>query len=88
MRNDSTLFFTSKSELCKLTLAFYITLSMLSSCNIEQTLNLSSNLVSEIIHTLSFIISQKGEKTAKLKEEIKELLLTLNQLIIEVTVVS
>ena len=49
---------------------------------------MSSNLISEIIYTLSSIISQKGEKTTKLKEEIKELLLTLNQLIIEVTVVS
>ena len=39
---------------------------------------MSSDLISEIIHTLNFIISQKGKKMIKLNKEVKELLLSLN----------
>ena len=49
---------------------------------------MSDNFVLKVIHTLSFIISQKGEKMTELKGEVKELLLTLNQLIISAVIVS
>ena len=54
----------------------------------QSELKTYSDFTSEIIYILSFIISQKCEKTVKLREEVKELLLSLNQLIIDAAVIS
>ena len=45
------------------------------------------DLISEIVHALSFLISEKGQETAKLNIEVEELLKTLNEFNVGLTVV-
>ena len=46
------------------------------------------DLVSNIIHTLSFTILKEGRKTMKLNIEFRELLKALNEINIDSTVIS
>ena len=45
------------------------------------------DLVSNVIHTLSFIILKKGRKTMKLNIEFRELLKALNEINVGLTVI-
>ena len=46
------------------------------------------DLVSNVIHILSFIISKEGRKTTKLNIEFRKLLKVLNEINVDSTVIS